>query len=81
MKMIFQALAGLPDLEITPSECDIDVMPPAIMKPVQRWSGKQVWSCCYFDGTGQCVRALKTLTLDHSFVILRLCLARFVVLN
>ncbi len=42
MKMVFQALAGLPGLEICPSECDIDCMPPAIIKPDARWSGKQV---------------------------------------
>ncbi len=54
MKMVFQALAGLPGLEICPSECEIDCMTPAIIKPEPRWSGKQVGSYYWFDGKQCC---------------------------
>ena len=39
---MYQALAGLPGLEIIPPSDDIRTLPPAILKPVQRWTGKQV---------------------------------------
>lgn len=41
-QLVYQALAGLPGLEIVPPSDDIRTLPPAILKPVQRWTGKQV---------------------------------------
>jgi DNA-directed RNA polymerase I subunit RPA1 len=41
-QLVFQALAGLPGLELCPPEVDIQILPPAILKPKQLWSGKQV---------------------------------------
>lgn len=40
--MVFQALAGLPGLEIVAPSGHIHSLPPAILKPRQRWTGKQV---------------------------------------
>ena len=39
---LFQALAGLPGLEIAPPNSKIVTPLPAILKPKQLWSGKQV---------------------------------------
>lgn len=39
-QLLYQALSGLPGLEIVPP-CDITLM-PAILKPQERWTGKQV---------------------------------------
>lgn len=56
-QLVYQALAGLPGLEIVPPSELIHTLPPAIMKPVQRWTGKQV---CH-----------RLLTFDVGFALLR----------
>ncbi|CAM9184875.1 unnamed protein product [Hapterophycus canaliculatus] len=43
-QLLYQALSGLPGLEIVPPTDDITTLPPAILKPQQRWTGKQVMS-------------------------------------
>ncbi|CAM9118714.1 unnamed protein product [Sphacelaria rigidula] len=43
-QLVYQALSGLPGLEIVPPSGHIFTLPPAIIKPAQRWSGKQVMS-------------------------------------
>ncbi|CBJ30250.1 RNA polymerase 1-4 RNA polymerase I large subunit [Ectocarpus siliculosus] len=43
-QLLYQALSGLPGLEIVPPSDDITTLPPAILKPQQRWTGKQVMS-------------------------------------
>lgn len=44
-QLLYQALSGLPGLEIVPPSDDITTLPPAILKPQQRWTGKQVCVC------------------------------------
>lgn len=41
-QLVYQALSGLPGLEIVPPSDHIYTLPPAIVKPVERWTGKQV---------------------------------------
>ena len=43
-QLLFAALASLPRLELIRSDMDIELMPPAIMKPKEMWTGKQVIS-------------------------------------
>ncbi|CAM9447200.1 unnamed protein product, partial [Chrysoparadoxa australica] len=43
-QLIFQALAGLPGLEICPPGVAIETPIPALLRPRERWSGKQVFS-------------------------------------
>ena len=43
-QLLFAALASLPGLEVIRMDADIEMMPPAIMKPKQLWTGKQVIS-------------------------------------
>ncbi|CAM9947259.1 unnamed protein product, partial [Discosporangium mesarthrocarpum] len=43
-QLVFQALSGLPGLEITPPEERILTLPPALLKPKELWTGKQVFS-------------------------------------
>jgi DNA-directed RNA polymerase I subunit RPA1 len=43
-QLIFAALASLPGLEVIRSDADIELLPPAIMKPRKLWTGKQVIS-------------------------------------
>ncbi len=42
MQLLFAALASLPGLELIRSDMEIEVMPPAILKPKELWTGKQV---------------------------------------
>lgn len=41
-QLLYQALSGLPGLEIVPPSDDITTLTPAILKPRERWTGKQV---------------------------------------
>eukprot|EP00903_Cladosiphon_okamuranus_P015157 g14015.t1 len=43
-QLLYQALSGLPGLEIVPPSDDITTLTPAILKPQERWTGKQVMS-------------------------------------
>jgi DNA-directed RNA polymerase I subunit RPA1 len=43
-QLLFAALASLPRLEVIRSDADIELMPPAIVKPKPLWTGKQVIS-------------------------------------
>jgi DNA-directed RNA polymerase I subunit RPA1 len=43
-QLLFAALASLPGLELIRSDSDIELMPPAILKPKVLWTGKQVIS-------------------------------------
>ena len=43
-QLIFAALASLPGLEVIRSDADIELLPPAIIKPKELWTGKQVIS-------------------------------------
>jgi len=43
-QLIFAALASLPGLEVIRSDADIELLPSAIMKPRELWTGKQVIS-------------------------------------
>mmetsp|Transcript_20478 Transcript_20478/g.41728 ORF Transcript_20478/g.41728 Transcript_20478/m.41728 type:complete len:1306 (+) Transcript_20478:393-4310(+) len=43
-QLIFASLTSLSGLEIIESDMDIDLLPPAIRKPRQLWTGKQVIS-------------------------------------
>jgi DNA-directed RNA polymerase I subunit RPA1 len=43
-QLLFAALASLPGLELIKSNAKIELMPPAIIKPKQLWTGKQVVS-------------------------------------
>lgn len=43
-QLMFAALASLPRLELIRSDMDIELLPPAILKPKQLWTGKQVIS-------------------------------------
>ena len=43
-QLLFAALASLPGLELIRSHEKIELMPPAILKPKQLWTGKQVIS-------------------------------------
>jgi DNA-directed RNA polymerase I subunit RPA1 len=43
-QLMFAALASLPRLELIRSDMDIELLPPAIIKPKQLWTGKQVIS-------------------------------------
>lgn len=42
IQLIFAALASLPGLELIRSDMEIQLMPPAIKKPRELWTGKQV---------------------------------------
>lgn len=42
-QLLYQALSGLPGLEIVPPSDDITTLTPAILRPQERWTGKQVW--------------------------------------
>jgi len=44
-QLTYQALGGLPGLEISSSKVSIEMPKPAILKPKTLWSGKQVFSC------------------------------------
>jgi DNA-directed RNA polymerase I subunit RPA1 len=41
-QLLFAALASLPGLEVIESDMDIELVPPAIFKPRELWTGKQV---------------------------------------
>jgi DNA-directed RNA polymerase I subunit RPA1 len=41
-QLLFAALASLPRLELIRSDMDIEMLPPAVFKPRQLWTGKQV---------------------------------------
>jgi DNA-directed RNA polymerase I subunit RPA1 len=41
-QLLFAALASLPGLEVIRSDMDIKMVPPAVMKPRELWTGKQV---------------------------------------
>jgi len=43
-QLLFAALASLPRLELIRSDSDIEMMPPAVLKPRPLWTGKQVIS-------------------------------------
>eukprot|EP00980_Cylindrotheca_fusiformis_P031404 scaffold26312_cov137-Cylindrotheca_fusiformis.AAC.4 len=43
-QLLFAALASLPRLELIRSDSNIELMPPAIVKPKPLWTGKQVIS-------------------------------------
>jgi DNA-directed RNA polymerase I subunit RPA1 len=43
-QLLFAALASLPGLEVIRLDADIELMPPAIIKPRELWTGKQVIS-------------------------------------
>lgn len=43
-QLLFATLASLPRLEVIRSDSNIELMPPAIMKPTPLWTGKQVIS-------------------------------------
>lgn len=43
-QLVFAALASLPGLEVIRSDADIELLPPAIVKPRELWTGKQVIS-------------------------------------
>ena len=43
-QLLFAMLASLPRLEVIRSDSDIELMPPAIIKPKPLWTGKQVLS-------------------------------------
>jgi DNA-directed RNA polymerase I subunit RPA1 len=43
-QLLFATLASLPRLEIIRSDSNIELMPPAVMKPKPLWTGKQVIS-------------------------------------
>jgi len=43
-QLLFATLASLPRLEVIPSNANIELMPPAILKPRPLWTGKQVIS-------------------------------------
>jgi DNA-directed RNA polymerase I subunit RPA1 len=43
-QLLFSALASLPRLEVIRSDSNIELMPPAIIKPKPLWTGKQVIS-------------------------------------
>jgi DNA-directed RNA polymerase I subunit RPA1 len=43
-QLLFAALGSLPGLELIRSDADIELMPPAIRKPRELWTGKQVIS-------------------------------------
>jgi DNA-directed RNA polymerase I subunit RPA1 len=43
-QLLFAALASLPRLELIRSNADIELLPPAIIKPRELWTGKQVIS-------------------------------------
>lgn len=55
-QLLYQALSGLPGLEIVPPSDDITTLPPAILKPQQRWTGKQVCFCLCVCLCAACVR-------------------------
>jgi DNA-directed RNA polymerase I subunit RPA1 len=42
MQLLFAALASLPGLELIRSDMEIKLLPPAILKPRELWTGKQV---------------------------------------
>lgn len=41
-QLLFIGLASLPGLEVIPSDAEIEMVPPAVMKPRELWTGKQV---------------------------------------
>lgn len=43
-QLLFAALASLPRLELIRSNADIELLPPALIKPRELWTGKQVIS-------------------------------------
>lgn len=43
-QLLFAALGSLPGLELIRSDADIELLPPAIRKPREMWTGKQVIS-------------------------------------
>ena len=43
-QLLFAALSSLPGLEVIRSDQEIELLPPAIVKPKQLWTGKQVVS-------------------------------------
>lgn len=43
-QLLYVAVSGLPGTEIAPPSAQLVIPPPSIMKPVQRWTGKQVIS-------------------------------------
>lgn len=43
-QLLFAALGSLPGLELIRSDADIELLPPAIRKPKELWTGKQVIS-------------------------------------
>jgi len=44
MQLVFSALTTLPGLEVLSYDDSIEFMPPAMIKPVPKWTGKQVVS-------------------------------------
>lgn len=43
-QLLFAAIASLDGLEMIPSDMNIELLPPAILKPKELWTGKQVIS-------------------------------------
>lgn len=43
-QLLFAALGSLPGLELLRSDADIELLPPAVRKPKELWTGKQVIS-------------------------------------
>lgn len=43
-QLLFSCLSTLEGLEVIQSDCDIEMLPPAIRKPKELWTGKQVIS-------------------------------------
>jgi len=43
-QLLFSSLASLPGLEVVASDMEIEMVPPAIRKPVELWTGKQLIS-------------------------------------
>ena len=41
-QLLFAALGSLPGLELIRSDANIELLPPAIRKPKELWTGKQV---------------------------------------
>lgn len=43
-QLLYVAISGLPGTELAPPTAEVEIPPPAILKPVRRWTGKQVVS-------------------------------------
>ena len=47
-QLLFAALGSLPGLELIRSDADIELMPPAIRKPKELWTGEILWLSLHF---------------------------------